>query len=261
MIKINKKECPVELTSDLKESLTEEFINSGKSVWKKDFIERALLESSYNKCCYCECKIDRESKYMEIEHYHDKHSNPHLVVEWDNLLPSCKRCNGHKSTYDTVKNPFINPAKINPKEHIIVSSYRFYPKTLAGKNTIDQLLLNDSKRLVLPRFEITDALLTQIDELYERTLEYNNGTRRTNQNKNKILSTLENLISEGMPYSEYSGTVATELANNVNFTNIIQIIKSEGLWTNNLNDLFYKMVNNTLDTDLSMVLQLMENAI
>ncbi|MBU8880625.1 hypothetical protein BGM26_16850 [Bacillus sp. FJAT-29790] len=259
MIKINKKECPVELTADLKRILTEEFIKTGKSVWKKQFIEKALLESSYNKCCYCECKIDRESKYMEVEHFHDKNSNPHLVVEWENLLPSCKRCNGHKSTYNTVINPFINPAKMNPKEHLSISTYRFYPKTLAGKNTIDQLMLNDPKRLVLPRFEITDALLTQIDELFEKAVEYNDGTRKTIQNKNKILGTLENLMCEGLPDSEYSGTVATELIKNVKFFRIIHIIKIEGLWNADLENLLQQLEGNALDFDNNSAKQFMES--
>jgi hypothetical protein len=259
MIKIRKRECPSELTEDLKNELTEEFRKTGKAVWKQNFIETALLESSHNKCCYCECKIDRESKYMEVEHFHDKKHYDSLVVEWDNLLPSCKRCNGRKSTFNTVEQPFINPASIDPKEHLIISSFRFYPKSLEGKNTIDVLLLNDSKRLVLPRFEIAEAVINQIDELFDRVEEYNNGTRKTIQNRNKILSTLENLMIEGVADSEYSATVATSLLGNVKFLEIIRIIKVEELWEEELEGLYLRVRENELDTDENIARKFLED--
>ncbi|QWC23577.1 HNH endonuclease [Bacillus haikouensis] len=251
MIKIHKKECPLELTEDLKEQLTEEFRKTGKAVWKQDFIVKALLESSHSKCCYCECKIDRESKYMEVEHYHDKKHNDSLVVDWDNLLPSCKRCNGRKSTFNTVREPFINPANIDPKEHLIISSYRLYPKSPEGKNTIDVLLLNDRKRLVLPRFEIADAVINQIDELLSRVEDYNNGTRKTHQNRSSILGAIEYLMLEGLAEAEYSATVATTLLENIKFREVIRIIKIEGLWDEALDELYEKVCENKLDTDIN----------
>ena len=40
---------------------------------------------------------------------------PDEVVDWDNLLPSCKRCNTTKGTHDVVTEPIINPFDIDPK--------------------------------------------------------------------------------------------------------------------------------------------------
>ena len=37
---------------------------------------------------------------MEVEHFEDKKNNPNKVIEWENFLPSCKRCNGSKFTQD-----------------------------------------------------------------------------------------------------------------------------------------------------------------
>jgi hypothetical protein len=62
MIKLNLVSPPAALTPALVAQLTQEFINTDKTVWKGNGIEAALLDMSDNKCCYCECRIDEESK-------------------------------------------------------------------------------------------------------------------------------------------------------------------------------------------------------
>lgn len=217
MIKLERESCPIELTDEVKRELTQQFISGGKSVWNKDYIKDGLLKSSHYKCAYCECSVDRESKYMEVEHFHDKHTYPKEVVEWENLLPSCKRCNGNKSTFDTKANDFINPYFMNPQEHLILVNYRFYPISNAAKNTIDQLLLNDSQRLVMQRFEIAETVNTKIEELYERAMEYKENIKRTSQNRNKIVNGVENLLTEALPKASYCAIVATAIINDVHF--------------------------------------------
>ncbi|MGJ7922191.1 HNH endonuclease [Neobacillus sp. LXY-4] len=259
MIKISKKECPKELTEELKKKLTEKFALDGSSIWKLKFIEEALLESSYGKCAYCECKVDRESKYMEVEHFHDKKTYPEEVINWENLLPSCKRCNGHKSTFDTKVNPFINPTTMDPKNHLILNSFRFYPLTKAGENTIEELLLNDSKRLVVQRFEITEAVIFQLENIYTDTLEYKTGVRKHNRNKKRILSCLESLLSEALPSSPYSATVATALVNNSKFIIIVDILIQEKLWNDTLDCLLKQIQTLSLDTNIKKTLDYMKS--
>lgn len=96
MIRLYRPNCPQQLTDTVKDELTQEFINTGKNVWAKTYIKSALLAMSHNKCAYCECKLDEESKYMEVEHFLPKDDYPNQVVDWNNLLPSCKRCNTKK---------------------------------------------------------------------------------------------------------------------------------------------------------------------
>ncbi|MFK9095175.1 hypothetical protein [Bacillus salipaludis] len=250
MIKLTRENCPVELTEEVKDGLTQQFISDGKSVWKKDYIEENLLKSSHNKCAYCECRVDRESKYMEVEHYHDKHTYPKEVVEWENLLPSCKRCNGNKSTFDTIANDFINPFSMNPQEHLILNKYRFYPISNAAKNTIDQLLLNDSQRLVMQRFEIAETVNSKIEELYERAIEYKSNIKRTGQNRNKIVNGVENLLTEALPKASYCATVATAIVNDVHFLLIKNILIDESLWTESMEQKLYEVQGNALDTNV-----------
>jgi uncharacterized protein (TIGR02646 family) len=120
MIKLKRPPAPAELSQEEVNRLTDEFKrNPDKPVWKKDFITKVLLEMSHGKCCYCECKIDEESKYMEVEHFHPKNQYKDEVVLWDNLLPSCKKCNIRKKEHDTIKEPIVNPAEDEPKEHLL----------------------------------------------------------------------------------------------------------------------------------------------
>lgn len=91
MIHIERTRKPEELTDDVVKQKTKLYKNDhSQTVWKEKYIHDALMSMSYNKCCYCECLLNEESKYMEIEHFHDKSSYPEEVVNWENLLPSCK---------------------------------------------------------------------------------------------------------------------------------------------------------------------------
>ncbi|PFQ30074.1 hypothetical protein COK33_28650 [Bacillus cereus] len=76
MIKISKVQCPSELTEQVKVILTREYINTSKSVWRKSFIKESLLLSTHNKCTYCEYLLNKESNYLEVEHFHHKDKYP-----------------------------------------------------------------------------------------------------------------------------------------------------------------------------------------
>lgn len=250
MIKINKVSCPNELTFEKQRELTHKYIETRESVWKESFIRQSLLISSHSKCVYCECELDVESKYMEVEHFHDKNHYPLEVVNWNNLLPSCKRCNGNKSTFDTKINPFINPAEMDPRDHLVLTGFRFFPVTEAGNNTINALLLNDPGKLVKQRFEIVNTVLESLNLIYENVSDYHNYVRRTTNNKNRFISALDNLLEEGMPNATYSATVATELINSPHLSWIVDILCSENLWNDELQIKINKIFDIALDTEL-----------
>ncbi|WP_136604682.1 HNH endonuclease [Paenibacillus dokdonensis] len=237
MIKVNKLPKPTELTPDVVLKLTTEYKTTKKSVWKKAYIEEALLSSSHSKCAYCECKLNVESKYMEVEHYQDKHTHPDLVVDWDNLLPSCKRCNGRKHKHNTEINPIIDPSKMNPQEHLKMKYYRLIGKTDIGKETISVLLLNDTRKVVQKRFEISQLVHEKIEELLEKCQDYHTGSKSTRL-RNRIVQTTKNILEEASPQAEYAATVASDILNDPHFHKIIDILKSEYLWDSELDELF-----------------------
>ena len=127
MIQLQALARPIELTDERVQQLTEKYKTDNTAVWQKDYIKKALLKMSFEKCCFCECRINEESKYLEVEHFHPKSLYPDEVLLWENLLPICKRCNVHKLNHDTKQDPIIHPVKDSPKKHLSIENYRFTP--------------------------------------------------------------------------------------------------------------------------------------
>lgn len=240
MIKLEAVEKPKELTDDVIDQLTKDYKEKGDSVWQKDYIKNALLKMSFGKCCFCECKIDEESKYLEVEHFHPKDLTlyPDEVLSWENLLPICKRCNTTKGSHDTKKEPIIHPVKDDPKQHLKLIAYRLYGKTNVGKRTIiDVLNLNDKRRLVKKRIKISESILELLVNLLELTIDYHSGIQTSTRRKNRIINSLENIMVEGTKEYEYSATAATTILNSPDYLEIKQLFKNLDLWSDNFKEL------------------------
>ena len=132
MIKLTRNTAPDKLTEEFVKKGTEKYKNTKESVWNVDWLKEALLDMSNQKCAYCEGRLDLKSDYMEVEHFRDKKDYPNDVLIWENLLPSCKHCNGNKSSHDVVSEPIINPFVDVPREHIFLKSYLYKPKDELG---------------------------------------------------------------------------------------------------------------------------------
>jgi uncharacterized protein (TIGR02646 family) len=235
MIKLNPIPRPKELTDIKVEKLTKDFLKDNKKVvWKQPYVKRALLEMSDSKCCYCECRLEIADSYCEIEHFHPKSIYKNEVLVWENLLPSCKRCNGTKSNHDTKLEPIIHPAKENPQTHLTLKAYRLYPKTPLGKTTIHVLDLNNRKKLVSIRAELGFKLIDELEKIVEDIEETPNlSTRKINQ----IVRTLNNLMQEAIPSSEYSATLATILLTSDSYLIIKKFLQKQDLWSKNFEKL------------------------
>ncbi|MES2518709.1 MAG: HNH endonuclease domain-containing protein [Bacteroidota bacterium] len=159
MIQLKAVPPPPELTSEVVNKLTERFMQDGSSVWKEDYIKKALLEMSNYKCAYSEIRLQEEGKYMEVEHFLPKSIHKDKVVEWDNLLPASKFCNGKKGDRT---NPIIHPVRDNPKEHLYMVDYVLYGKTKKGRDSVIVLGLNDPEHLIQPRFKIREAIKNEL---------------------------------------------------------------------------------------------------
>jgi hypothetical protein len=176
---------------------------------------------------------------MEVEHFHPKSKYKDEVVDWDNLLPICKRCNDSKLNHDTKLQPIINPVIDNPKEHLIIKDYRFNRLSKLGRNTIDVINLNDSQRLVKKRFEIGEEIYNKLENLVESTHDYIKEpiTRR----RNRIINTLKNLMLEGTKEYEYSATAATLILEDINYQEIKQLFIHNQLWATKFIELEQQM--------------------
>jgi len=172
---------------------------------------------------------------MEVEHFHDKHQYPDKVMDWNNLLPSCKHCNGHKSTHDVVTDPIINPFTDNPNDHLYFQYYRYKAKDIKGENTISVLDLNDGERkLVDTRFEIGNALQETLEEVLTKLDAYQDYP--TISKKNKLVGAVTNIIRQCLPENEYSALCATVLHSCEEYKKLKVGMQKCDLWTSNMDD-------------------------
>ena len=226
MIKLIKGIAPSQLTNQFVMEGTEKYKTTKESVWNVDWLKQALLDLSHNKCAYCEGRLDVQSTYMEVEHFKDKRDYPEEVLKWDNLLPSCKHCNSHKSAHNVVEEPIINPFIDIPREHLYLKSYLYKPKDDFGKCTIDVLDLNETVRLVLVRCKIGTVINKLLEERLDeiRTGFDKRGALKRFQNK------MRSLMIKCQPESEYSAVCSTELIESKEYAEIVTRMKNLDIW-------------------------------
>lgn len=242
MIKLKRIEKPEELTEERQTELTEEFRkNREKDVWNQPYIRRKLLIESNNKCAYCECFIGTGYKEMNIDHFHYKNKYVDEVVRWENLYPSCPHCNKSKSTHDTCESPIIDPFEQNPQDFFYVKNYRYYPKNNRVKfivrNTIDVLGLNDTKDVVRSRYELGEAIINEIQSIYQLAIENRNLLHKDIRKRNRVLRGCRNILGKAVRTAEYSAFMATILQTEEYYQELRSLLKEIGLWDAELQSL------------------------
>jgi len=235
MIKLERESKPDFLSDEKVLELTDNFKSTKSSVWNNDHIKIPLLRSSHGKCAYCECPLTSESNYMEVEHFEDKKHNADKVVIWENLLPSCKKCNGSKGTHNVIDKPIINPYVDDPKDHLSMRLYRLRGKTEKGNYTIEVTNLNHSSRLVMSRFDIGEKIDELIDTAWDRY--YIFIERKDTRSKNRLKNIVEGLLEECQPESNYSASTATNLLTDPKFAELVSVMKIGAIWDDDLDSL------------------------
>lgn len=235
MIKLVRRFMPLKLTPTFVQSKTDQYKATKEPVWNIDWLKDSLKDLSYGKCAYCECSLKKESNYMEVEHFEDKNHNPDKVMNWDNLLPSCKHCNGHKSTHDVVAEPIVNPFIDNPSDYLYFQHYRYKGRDAKGSKTIEVLDLNDGERMLVDtRFNIGNALQKNLEVLLEKLDKYNQIP--SIPNKNKLMGAVHETLLLCQPESEYAALCATVLHSCEEYQKLKAGLQSNGLWTQLLQD-------------------------
>lgn len=133
-------------------------------------IKEPLFMSSNDKCAFCEGKPG-ESGNIEVEHFAPKSLYPSQAFEWDNFLPSCRKCNDAKSIHDTVNEPIINPYVQDPREafnydFLEIQAIKDGPLYEEAARTITVCNLN-ATRLILARSSILVTLTGYVAQLKE----------------------------------------------------------------------------------------------
>lgn len=235
MIELKKSFSPICLNPTEVARLTAVFKSTSQPVWNIPELKEFLLATSFNKCAYCESNLIHESNYMEVEHFRDKKRHPDLVVNWDNLLPSCKRCNASKGNHDVVNQPIINPYLTNPKLHLKFDIYRLRGKSQLGRDTIDVLDLNNHERVCVKRFEVGEKILSAVDDaIVLLDLFVENGSTKT---KNRLLGLVRGILDECQSSSSYSATASSVLHLNQDYVHLVGRLKVNNLWDLELQNL------------------------
>jgi len=174
-------------------------------------IKQVLFSCSHNKCSYCET-IPYES-YLEVDHWAPKKLYPELSLEWDNLLPSCRKCNNYKRDYDSIKEPIINPCKIDPEPYFVYEHLAIKPapnapdpslalKTIQVCNLNRRSLAEARAKLLIDLNDFEQNLNNSIDDLNEFT------TLRKKMNRifklQEALEIIENFTKAEKNYSGLS---------------------------------------------------------
>ena len=233
MIKLIRPACPSALSQEVKDTLTEAYKqDKEKDVWNdpkiKEPIKTALTDMSYGKCVYCECQLNIESKDVTIDHFKPKVNNEDIVVEWENLLPSCLRCNRTKNRKE---DPIVDPCVVNPKEHIGINNGNMYRlkevnNSPLGKATIKVLRLNDVDRVMNARFIVCEKLIERLIEIHTDML--SEGI------KPKYIERFERLLLEAQKDMEYSAVKSTQILTNIHYGDIKNLLKDNGKWNHSL---------------------------
>lgn len=234
MIKLIRTSAPDKLTPEFVKAKTEEYKQTKNSVWNIEWLKESLKDLSHGKCAYCECDLTKESNYMEVEHFEDKHYNADKVMQWDNLLPSCKQCNGHKSDHDVIAEPIVNPFIDQPRAHLYFQNYRYKSRDEKGKKTIEVLQLNNGERkMVDTRYEIGNGLEELIMDVSDKYDTYKRNSSVTN--RNKLTSAVIEMLRQCQPESEYASTCATVLHSSDDYIQLKTSLKQDGLWSTIMN--------------------------
>lgn len=234
MIKLTLPDKPSKLARE-ESALTKEFKESGKkkAVWKKEYITRPLLEMSHNKCAYSELKINQKSTYMEVEHFKHKDKYCDDVVNWNNLLPSCKKCNTSKGDLDVIATPIVNPVFDNPRDHLYVCCFRFYGKDAKGGNTINAVALNDALHFVKPRFESSQVVVQELESNFISLKETSKEIV-----KKRSISAIKTTLASCGPEAEFSAVIATHLLYECPlFGEIREYLETHGYWDDEFEEL------------------------
>lgn len=180
------------------------------SFYRNDAVRDGLIKSSFGKCAFCEC-IPSEGGNIEIEHFKPKSKYPELTFEWDNFLPSCRKCNGSKDSHDTGVDPIINPYDIDPKNAFYFNDIEIKASDNSMKQLAEQTIevcgLN-TVRLWKPRAEILISLRIfsrSIEEATEELANADTERKRTNRVKKlrEAIDTIKMLTDSSEKYSSF----------------------------------------------------------
>lgn len=235
MIKIERNFTPVFFQPAHVAELTKLYKSNNTHVWQNQDVKDACLALGNNKCAYCEVILNQKSTYLEIDHFKHKDDYPDDVIEWNNLLPACRHCNGTKNTHDVVAEPIINPAVNNPADYVYLKAYRLKGKNPLGVMTIDVLNLNDSEHYVTERCKVGTFIEENIEKAERKLQSYLDSPIPARKRElNKIIRALLNQCQKNALFSAVSSAT---LHDSEEYASIRSAMEGLGIWSEQFEEL------------------------
>ncbi|HHA1517048.1 TPA: HNH endonuclease [Enterobacter bugandensis] len=240
MIKVDRNFTPVFFHPNKVAELTQLYKSNKTHVWQNQDVKDACLTLGNNKCVYCEVILNQKSTYLEIDHFKHKDDYPDDVIEWNNLLPACRHCNGTKSDHDVVAEPIINPAVDNPADYIYLKAYRLKARNPTGVMTVDVLNLNDSEHYVTERCKVGTLIEEWIEKAEEKLKNYLASPIPARKRElNKIVRALLNQCHKSALFSAVSSAT---LHDSEEYATIRTTMEALNIWS----ELFEELHQNSL---------------
>ena len=201
------------------------------TIYGHESVKDVLLNAQHGKCCYCE-----EISRGEIEHYRpkgavkqsSKSTNQYpgyywLAYEWDNLLVSCTDCNRNKSIlfpledeatrarnhHDNIEGEaplLINPASVDPRDHI-----RFRGETPEGKTNLGRMTIEVLNLRRPDLYESRKNLLKQLKFLHKMIVNKENSDT-PDMLVQEAKEELENMVSAKAEFSSMAQDFLNSIA-------------------------------------------------
>ena len=119
-----------------------------------------------------------------------------------------------------------------------IKNYRYYLKNNKVKavvrNTIDVLGLNDTEHVVRNRYEQGEAIINQIQNIYEFAVDNKEVLCSDIRKRNRVLRGCKNILRKGIKTAEYSAFIATILQTDEDYLELKSLLKNCDLWDEEL---------------------------
>ena len=119
-----------------------------------------------------------------------------------------------------------------------IKNYRYYLKNIKVKavvrKTIDVLGLNDTEHVVRNRYEQGEAIINQIQNIYEFAVDNKEVLCSDIRKRNRVLRGCKNILRKGIKTAEYSAFIATILQTEEDYLELKSLLKNCDLWDEEL---------------------------
>lgn len=246
MIKIERNFTPIFFNPTRVAQLTQQYKNNSTHVWQNYDVKKACLTLGNNKCAYCEVILNQKSTYLEIDHFKHKDDYPDDVIQWNNLLPACRHCNGSKSDHDVVAEPIINPAVNNPADYLYLKAYRLKGINPLGVMTVNVLNLNDSEHYVTERCKVGTFIEEKIEDAEEKLKNYLNSPIPARRRVlNKIVKAL---LNQCQKHALFSAVSSSTLHDSAEYALIRATMVARDIWSDEFEELHQNSLTLRLPT-------------